>query len=136
MNGINCVVCGKKLGGDARRRYCSPECAKKGVAQYQKEWWEKKKSGVKPETTAVCVGCGKVFEKKGKQQYCSRSCYEKSIQNKSTLQIRTEKDLARKNAEAKKEPRTLEKMNGEELLSYGKISARKQLERMRLQNRR
>lgn len=123
MNGNQCAVCGNPLGGDGRKRYCSPECTKIGY-QKARELYRQNKKGIGQ--MARCECCGMIFTRTGSEKFCSKVCQD-------IVLIPVTRKMQREEEEKRKQKRTLEKMTGDQLLSYGKISAMKQIEKMRMQ---
>lgn len=73
-----CIICGKRLGIDARKgsKYCSRLCAGRANAKVSFEV-ARAKQGVTPDTERTCPACGKVFKvglEHAARKYCSPEC--------------------------------------------------------------
>lgn len=84
-NGI-CEICGATFTRNSpRQKYCSPECARIGLLEYQrnrkkgdrKEPDNKIQRNVRNQRMKVCVYCGKQFWAKTAVQTCSAYCKKK-----------------------------------------------------------
>ena len=80
-----CKWCGKEFEGNINSRYCSDECRKMAIAEYQKDFRSKNNSGMEPRS---CKWCGKVFQPKSSMAaYCCPECRRESIKKQNHERI-------------------------------------------------
>lgn len=106
---IVCPDCMKPFVPRSYRQQVCPECEKKDQRNRIKH----------------CMICGKAFTAKNRAQiYCSDHCREKAKRDRNTSSSKQKPKMPIK-------MKSLDKMNADDLLHYGKVQARMQLRRMK-----
>ena len=126
-----CDCCGKEFETtNNHQHFCSKECS---IIDYRR----------RPKRFS-CKHCGKIFEKTTYAQYCSIECRREAERVKHFCVFCSEEfypkgeqlacdacRVARAKLDRKPGKSRLNEMSGDDLLHYGRISAAKQIERMR-----